>query len=53
MERFVASATIGRLVKVEEDDVAGTVVVVAAVIDINNIVAWIIKKSYKMMMYDI
>ena len=37
IERFAASATIGRFVIVEEDVVAGTVVVVAAVIDINKI----------------
>ena len=36
IERLVASATMGRFVIVEEDVVAGAVVVVAAVIDINK-----------------
>ena len=43
IERFAASATMGRFLIVEEDVVAGTVVVVAAVIDITKTFASIHK----------
>ena len=43
IERFAASATMGRFLIVEEDVVAGTVVVVAAVIDIKKTFASIHK----------